>query len=623
MYLTPKLLEWAIKSLGNNCHPFLGITFLVCKKEELPVGEQVDLKLDSRTKYHLLNHHSLDLNSAYYFQPFKSNKFWIAASYPSSGLQTINAQTFGSAFIHSKNTTRWGFSSDYVSIIRNTIDTSPGHDLPSLAALAVWIGKYSCWEPGENLDAVIDRFIKEFNLSDKEIGLLFNIESMPPSDIPITSRKKLDVKSVAYSFEKPADAPSQTEGTLASIRFRNIGPGKDLSLEFGERLTLIVGDNGLGKSFLLDGAWWSLTRTWAGRPAYPFMSDSKDIPRIDFKIVDSTQRVINGSSVFSRATQSWKPRTRQHQPSISALSIYARVDGSFAIADEVRGKLQFHDPDFLNLFSVKEVWDGKPGQIEGLIRDWVSWQLTNARGQFNILTRILEHLSPEDIGPIEPGNPIRLPGDPRHIPTIKHVYGDVPVVFASAGVQRILLLAYLIIWAWEEHILASEQANVKPVNKMVIVVDEIEAHLHPKWQRLVLPALMTVGSQLSESLDVQIIASTHSPMILASIESEFSNESDQLAHLFLRDGSIFLENREFYKHGDMSSWLISPLFGLSHARSRQAEQVINDAKELQLSDDISADKVELITYKLKKVLSPDDTFWSRWLYFARKHGDNI
>ena len=70
------------------------------------MGEQVDLKLDSLTKDHLAKYHRLDQNSAYYFQPFKSNKFWIVASYPSSALQTINAQTFRSAFIHLKVTTR-------------------------------------------------------------------------------------------------------------------------------------------------------------------------------------------------------------------------------------------------------------------------------------------------------------------------------------------------------------------------------------------------------------------------------------------------------------------------------------------------------------------------------------
>ena len=45
-------------------------------------------------------------------------------------------------------------------------------------------------------------------------------------------------------------------------------------LEFGPRLNLLTGDNGLGKTFALDLAWWTLTRTWAGLPAMP-RRDSK------------------------------------------------------------------------------------------------------------------------------------------------------------------------------------------------------------------------------------------------------------------------------------------------------------------------------------------------------------
>ncbi|MDE0281919.1 MAG: AAA family ATPase [Gammaproteobacteria bacterium] len=587
------------------------------------MGDDTEIRLDSLTRDHLSQYHRMDQNSEFYFQPFKSNRFWVSLSYPSSGLQAINTQTFNLAFLHSKNTTEWGFINDYIPTIRGIIDDLGGYSPPSLAALAVWIGKDSRWEKGDNIRTIIQKFKKDFNLTTKEISKLFNTFSMPPEGIKITTKNRLDLKSVAHRFEVPPDASSQTEGALSSIRLRNVGPGKDMFLEFGERLTLIAGDNGLGKSFLLDGAWWSLTGEWAGRPAYPIIPKSKELPRIDFKIMDSSLGERTGGAQYLRRGHNWVNLKKSHRPSVAALSIYARVDGSFAVADETRGKLQIDNSESLNLFKVHEVWEGKTGQIEGLIRDWVSWQLTNERGQFTMLSRVLEHLSPEDIGPLEPSNPIRMPGEPRLIPTIKHPYGDVPVVFASAGVKRILLLAYLIIWSWQEHKLASDQAGVSPYKKMVIVIDEVEAHLHPKWQRLVLPALMSVGKLLNEELDVQVIASTHSPMVLASVENDFSTESDVLAHLSLKDDSVCLEKIEFYKYGDMSSWLISPVFGLSHARSRQAEKVINDAKKLQLSDDILPKNVRQITHRLKQVLSPDDTFWSRWLYFARQHGDDI
>lgn len=52
---------------------------------------------------------------------------------------------------------------------------------------------------------------------------------------------------------------------IHTLRIQNTGPAPSLpEIEFGERLNLITGDNGLGKSFLLDIVWWALTRKWPG-----------------------------------------------------------------------------------------------------------------------------------------------------------------------------------------------------------------------------------------------------------------------------------------------------------------------------------------------------------------------
>jgi hypothetical protein len=56
---------------------------------------------------------------------------------------------------------------------------------------------------------------------------------------------------------------------LEYLDIKNVGPAPEMKMELARRLNLITGDNGLGKSFLLDIAWWALTRTWAGYPARP------------------------------------------------------------------------------------------------------------------------------------------------------------------------------------------------------------------------------------------------------------------------------------------------------------------------------------------------------------------
>src|SRR5512132_3851139 len=47
------------------------------------------------------------------------------------------------------------------------------------------------------------------------------------------------------------------------------GARRPLRAELGERLNVLTGDNGLGKSFVLDVAWWVLTGTWVARAVLP------------------------------------------------------------------------------------------------------------------------------------------------------------------------------------------------------------------------------------------------------------------------------------------------------------------------------------------------------------------
>ena len=571
------------------------------------------------TREHLETHHHLDPQSGYYFQPFKSNKFWVTSKYPSSGLQAINTQTFGDVFIHRRRSQRWGFTEDYVKKMSQIIEET-GLGLVPLLPIAIWMGKNESWEEDATRSSVIEHFLTSYKIDRRELRTLFNRAGpLLRSNRILFADEPPDLKALAYDFEPPPDVPSEMEGRLAAIRLTDIGPAKRFELDFGKRLTLIAGDNGLGKSFLLDVAWWAVTGKWATRPALPFGGpQERKRPRIRFEIRNDSEQSVIGRGHFDWASYSWI--TRSDRPSVSALCIYARADGSFAISDEVRAKLQSHNLPHMNYFTSEDVWNGKAGEIEGLIRDWVNWQLSPDPDIFSKLTEVLKRLSPEDIGPLGPGEPVRLPGEPRQIPTVKHPYGEVPIVFSSAGVQRILLLAYIALWSWQEHTLAAQQMGEESLRRMVIIVDEIEAHLHPRWQRTMLPALMDVGKLLSEHLEMQLIVSTHSPMILASMESDFSEDSDVLYHLELEEFDVVLEPLDFQKYGDISAWLTSPIFGLRHARSREAERAIERAKAVQLTQNPDISEVETISDNLRHLLPPDDPFWPRWVFFAEQFG---
>jgi predicted ATP-binding protein involved in virulence len=76
----------------------------------------------------------------------------------------------------------------------------------------------------------------------------------------------------------------------------------------------------------------------------------------------------------------------------------------------------------------------------------------------------------------------------------------------------------------------------------VILVDEIERHLHPAWQRAILAGLTATFPNL------QFIVTTHSPQVLSRVprESVFLLDHFQLAsstpHTYGRDSNAILED---------------------------------------------------------------------------------
>ena len=283
------------------------------------------------------------------------------------------------------------------------------------------------------------------------------------------------------------------------------------------------------------------------------------------------------------------------------------------------------DPDrskksYQSFYEREQVWVGRPGEYEGLLRDWVRWQVQPEKYPFATFLKVLERLSPPDIK-LEAIEPIRVPGYPMEIPVLRHPYGEVPVVFASAGIRRIITLAYLIVWAWNEHKVAYALARKDSPSNLVVLVDEMENHLHPKWQRSVLPALMDVKDELADDLQVQLMIATHSPLVTASLEPFFDEEKDKLFHLDLTaNGEVKLEELPFFKQGPIDSWLTSDVFDLKQPYNPLAEEAILSALKLQEKENPSPEEVKRVSDELVKLLPSDDKFWPRWLYFAEMNG---
>jgi len=431
---------------------------------------------------------------------------------------------------------------------------------------------------------------------------------------------------------------------ITKLSLENIGPAPKMEVEFGPRLNIITGDNGLGKTFLLDAAWFALTRTWAGDNVFmPLGKGSREMPpKMGYTVVGKTGNPTDATSQFDFDEQEWTGK--QARPPMPGLVVYARRDGGFSVWDPARNYWRDRNPDTADAasgipgpgrerprsyqFTKDEVWDGlteiigdsKRDICNGLIRDVEGWRL-KGNGAFKLLQDILNTLSPDHVESLTLGEGMRVSiDDVRDVPTFVLPYGTVPVTKAAAGMKRVMALAYLIVWAWEEHKLASNALKIDATDRIVVLFDEVEAHLHPKWQRRFVPALVKVieSSLLKDQgTSAQFICTTHAPLVLASIEPLFDDEKDALFHLDITKEKVSVKALTWAARGTVGYWLTSDVFGLGEARSEEAEIAITAAKDFMLNH---TDRLpehlhtqEQIHAELKRTLPGQDPFWPRWI----------
>lgn len=636
MFVSIEQIELSLKRL-EQVHPFFGMSFLILTRAQVPVGSTIELVLARAATELLDTYYKASASFLGHYSPFRTSNpsdRWIKPGYYKGALQRITTDTFADVTLHPKSKTRksgpalWGWKSDYVKGLKRHL----GSTLLPAFDLAVWLFRNHPWSPSVRPEELIARLMVEFRISEELASALFD-GSVPDlatpwvRNLPVTERQLLRV------IGNPPGAAPEEGAALESLALRSAGPADHLDYAPADRLNIITGDNSLGKTFLLECAWWALTGEWLDRPAFPKAGAEERKASISFAIKTANGNTQRHTSKFDWKQRGWTvPKDRQV---LAGLVIYARHDGSFAVWDPAKLRLAKTSPtetkpsvllDKMKLWdglSVKSPLGGDEWVCNGLMRDWVQWQVGGERyrDQFEALTACLEALSPSSEEPLRPGEPRRwFPMDAREAPTLQMPYGPIPVQLASAGVQRVIGIAYILVWAWFEHLARSAAMHAPPQRRLVFLIDEAEAHLHPRWQRVIVPALNRVIGILSNEITPQIHLATHSAMVMASTETLFDSTHDRLHHLQLSGRNVTMEELPYVKRGTVDQWLLSDVFALRQARSVPGEEAIEAAKALQEQSKPDEESVRAVNQRLIEALAPDDKFWPRWRYFAEQHG---
>ncbi len=156
--------------------------------------------------------------------------------------------------------------------------------------------------------------------------------------------------------------------------------------------------------------------------------------------------------------------------------------------------------------------------------------------------------------------------------------GPVPLNTLSQGTQSIIQwLAHLII-GYAEYYEYPESLEDKPG---ILIVDEIDAHLHPSWQRRIIPALIRHFPHL------QIFCSTHSPLMLAGLKTG-------QVQLLRRgeDGRVTTTTNKENIVGWTSDEILRHFLGVSDPTDFETERRLTRLRDLQLVQNLTDAEVE-------------------------------
>ena len=180
--------------------------------------------------------------------------------------------------------------------------------------------------------------------------------------------------------------------------------------------------------------------------------------------------------------------------------------------------------------------------------------------------------------------------DKGFYPKFQTIDGPVPLNTLSQGTQSIIQwLAHLLI-GYAEYYDFPDNIEELPG---VLIIDEVDAHLHPSWQRRIIPTLIGHFPKL------QIFFSTHSPLMLAGLGAG-------QVQLLQRDekGTVTVSRNEADIMGWTADEILVHYLGVPDPTNLQTEGHLERLQQLQMQMDLSsAEEAEL--KELRQTVSQD------------------
>lgn len=327
-------------------------------------------------------------------------------------------------------------------------------------------------------------------------------------------------------------APAGAALRLLDLSLTNVGPFDHAEIEFAteadgmEPVTLLTGQNGTGKTIVLDairgvfGAAYGALERRIWREGQPLNVRMRILREGRVEAVMATRGFASSDGRYYLSVIGEHPFRLSELPNLLARQEHVQDQIKVPwVVDYWRSSASFERFDIQSLtspdprrFLSQSLGGTVQNQELTTLLCHFEWLRTSTDEKERREGEILYEAARRIVraGLLDGGELVRIERKTL-TPMVKQAGQEVPIGQLSSGnlylVQRMIGLLGKMMAAHELSGSAPEEITRTPG---VLLIDEAENHLHPRWQKRLIPSLRDIFP------NVQIIAATHSPFVLAS-----------------------------------------------------------------------------------------------------------
>jgi hypothetical protein len=399
-------------------------------------------------------------------------------------------------------------------------------------------------------------------------------------DFLSTLRERLRAESAPGSRRRGPELLLPRTSALTRVRLENVGPFEELDLKLDSRWALFLGDNGVGKSTVLE----AIATAICGKDAEPYagrlIRTSSRVARIVLSFGANEYMASLVSRENGQAEIEVTPSRPLETEGWLAIGFppLRVVSWSRSKGPGPEGKRRPSTEDLLPL--LKGTADPRIDELKQWLVNLDYWSKSEPPGDGNRYGRLRDEFFRLAYDLTE-GVKLRFKrvDEFTHQVTVETEDGEVPIEAVSQGTASVIgWTGYLL---QRLHEVYGQQDGDPRRRYALVLLDEIDAHMHPSWQQ-------SMVERLSEAFPaVQFVASSHSPLIAGSLPAS------SIIRFRREHGKVVAEQPESsFKGWRVDQILTSPLFGLQTGRESETERMLMRYTELAARDELDGGEQE-------------------------------